>query len=56
MNTMDYIGIAVVALHGIVIFSIILWFGLAKPKTWAEFRLRFLRDFFGIRSKTAPRT
>ncbi|MCL5263515.1 MAG: hypothetical protein M1568_04545 [Acidobacteria bacterium] len=43
---MDIIGIAVVALHGIVIFSIILWFGLAKPKTWAEFRLRFRCAFF----------
>ena len=56
MSTMDYIGIAVVALHGIVIFSIILWFGLRKPQTWAEFRSRLLREFFGIRPKAAPHT
>lgn len=41
MSAMDIIGIAVVALHGVVIFSILLWFVLAKPKTFAEFRLRF---------------
>lgn len=52
---MDYIGIAAVALHGFVIFAIVLWFGLAKPKTWAEFRSRLLHEFFGIRPKTAPR-
>lgn len=55
MSAMDIIGIGVVLLHIIVIGTIILWFILGKPKTFADFRLRFLRDFFGIRPKPTPR-
>jgi hypothetical protein len=55
MTPMEIIGIVVLALHGLVVFSLILWFGLGKPKTMAQFRMRFMRDFFGVRPKTAPR-
>lgn len=41
MTTMDYIGLAVLGMHALVVFAILLWLTLGKPKTFAEFRLRF---------------
>jgi plastocyanin domain-containing protein len=54
MTPMEYIGIAVVALHIIVIGTIVVWFALGKPKTRTEFRTRFLREFFGIHPRSTP--
>lgn len=55
MTAMDIVGIGALALHVVVIFLIVFWFALGKPKSLAEFRLRFLRDFIGYHPKTTPR-
>ncbi len=55
MTAMDIVGIGALALHIIVIFLIVFWFALGKPKTLAQFRLRFLRDFIGYHPKPSRR-
>lgn len=43
------VGIAVVMLHVIVIGSLVVWFGLGSPKSWATFRVQFKKAVFGKR-------
>lgn len=50
---MEVIGLLIVLSHGLVIGSLILWFGLGKPTTWPKFCAQFKKHFFGISS--APR-
>lgn len=53
---MEIIGIVIVASHLVVIGTIVLWFGLRKPSTVAEFRRRFMREFFSISPKHTPKS
>lgn len=44
----DIIGAGVVVLHMAVIGSLVLWFGLKKPTTWAKFRTEFRKQFLSF--------
>ena len=47
---MEVIGLVIVLSHFVVIGSLLLWFGLGMPTTWAKFRVEFKKQFFGRRS------
>jgi formate-dependent nitrite reductase membrane component NrfD len=53
---LEITGAIIVAIHFIVIGLLIVWFGLRKPVTFAEFWLRFRRAFFSLGPHTSPRS
>ena len=51
---METIGIVILASHFVVIGALVLWFGLRKPLSFAEFRRRFRREFFSLSPHSSP--
>jgi hypothetical protein len=49
---LEVIGFLIVVTHLMVVAAFILWFGLRKPTTGAEFWMRFKAEFFGINNHT----
>lgn len=45
-------GFLIVVTHLMVVAAFILWFGLRKPTTGAEFWMRFKSEFLGINNHT----
>jgi hypothetical protein len=49
--TLDIIGIILVSSHIVTVAVILLWFGLDKPKSMAQFRIRFKKRVLGIKAQ-----
>ena len=48
---LDIIGFILVSSHVLTVALIILWFGLGKPKSMAQFRTRFKEQMLGIKKR-----
>lgn len=48
---LEITGIILAASHLLTIGLLILWFGLGKPKSVAQFWSRFKQDLFGVKGQ-----
>jgi hypothetical protein len=49
---LDIIGFILVSSHIITVAIIVLWFGLGKPKSMAQFRTRFKEQVLGTKKRS----
>lgn len=48
---LDIIGFILVSSHVLTVALIILWFGLGKPKSMAQFCTRFKEQMLGVKKR-----